>query len=68
MIASTNKDRLLKLSPPFLSTVQGDISGCLKPPVDFNFITGHVNSGGKLLKFRSQVRRRSQTRASTPTS
>ena len=26
--------------------VQGDHSGCLKPSVDFNFITRHVNSGG----------------------
>ena len=26
-------------------TVQGDTSGCAKPPVDFNLITRHVNSG-----------------------
>ena len=28
------------------TSIQGDHSGCLKPPVYFNFITRHVNSGG----------------------
>ena len=33
-------------------TIQyGDHSGCLKPPVDFNFITRHVNSGGYFVSF-----------------
>ena len=26
--------------------IQGDHSDCLKPPVDFDFITRHVRSGG----------------------
>ena len=36
-----------KWSPAqFKRTVQGDHSGCLKPPVDFDFIARHISSGG----------------------
>ena len=34
-----------------MSELQGDHSGCLKPPVDFKFITRHVNSEGYFVSF-----------------
>ena len=35
----------------FFRIVQGDHSSCLKPPVDFNLITRHVNSGEYFVSF-----------------
>ena len=35
----------------FFRIVQGDHSSCLKPPVDFNLIARHVNSGEYFVSF-----------------